>query len=44
MAARDRARPAKRSKVTKKPAKSGQETEGTVDEFEREGMGIASKE
>ena len=43
MAARDRARPAKR-KAGKKPVKPRQETEGTVDEFEREGMGIASKE
>ena len=43
MAGKDRARPAKR-KVGKKPVKPGQETQATVSEFEREGMGIASKE
>ena len=45
MAARDGSRMSKKkAKPSKKPAKQAQETKPAVNEFEQEGMGIASKE
>ena len=35
---------ASRRKPARKPVKPGQEDQATVEEFEREGMGVAAKE
>jgi hypothetical protein len=37
-------KPTSRGKAGKKPPRHEQNHEATVDEFEREGMGVASKE
>jgi hypothetical protein len=37
-------KPKPRGKAGKKPPPHGQNREATVEEFEREGMGVASKE